>query len=295
MILVVGATGHVGRTVVRKLRDGGQPVRALVRPGSDPAKRRALEDAGATLVDGDLKDPASIARACEHAQTVISTASATISRQPGDSLAAVDRDGQIDLVEAARRAGAGHFVYVSVSGNLDVPSPLHDSKRAVEKALHDGGGMAYTILRPSLFMQIWLSPLHGFDPASGSVRVLGSGRQPINWISLDDVAAYIVACVGNPAVRDCAIELGGPEALSPDAVVAMCERAFGRPIQVERVPEAALEQGYAAAGDDPMRKSFAALMLAAARGDAIDTRAAREKASIDWTPVEQYVKQLAAR
>ena len=103
--LLVGATGLLGADICEHLTEAGHRVRALVRPTSDPARRAALQRFGAELVEGDLKEPASIARACAGIDAVISTASATLSRQSGDSIETVDRDGQLTLVDAARAAG----------------------------------------------------------------------------------------------------------------------------------------------------------------------------------------------
>ena len=104
--LVVGATGLLGLEVCKRLGESVEPVRCLVRPTADGSKRAALEALGVELVEGDLKDPASLARACAGVQAVISTASSTFSRQEGDSIASVDDQGQLALVEAARLAGS---------------------------------------------------------------------------------------------------------------------------------------------------------------------------------------------
>src|SRR6186713_1182209 len=97
-ILVVGATGLVGSEVCSRLREAGHAVRALVRRTSDPGKRQALEDRDVALVYGDLKDPASLVPACDGIDAVISTASSTFSRQPGDGIDSVDAEGQLSLV-----------------------------------------------------------------------------------------------------------------------------------------------------------------------------------------------------
>lgn len=293
MILVVGSTGFLGSDIVRRLAASGKQVSALVRASSDPAKRALLQASGATLVDGDLKDAASLRRACEGVDTVISTASATLSRGGGDNIETVDRHGQTQLVEAAGAAGVRHLIYVSVSGNLDGESPLFNAKRGVETQLREGR-LTYTIVRPSFFMEVWLSPILGFDPAGGRVRIYGTGDQPISMISVPDVAAYVAGCVDNPAVENQTIELGGPEPTSYNTVVRLFERALGRTIACEYVPVDALESQFRAASD-PMEKTFAALMLGAARGDAIDVGPALEKVPIDLTPVSAFVARTAAQ
>jgi NADH dehydrogenase len=287
MILVVGATGVVGQSVVRRLRENGKEVRALVRTTSKRETCDSLEQAGASLVVGDLKDRASVRAACQGIDTVVSTASATISRGAGDDIYSVDRDGQLQLVDAARDAGVGHFIYLSFSGNVSGSFPLHDAKRAVEQRLQ-ASGLTFTIVRPSFFMEVWLSPHTGFDPLGGQVRIYGTGDAPVSMISAMDVAAYVTACVDNPMVHNQVIELGGPDAVAPNAVVRLFEEGLGRPIATTRVPEAALEQQMATA-QDPLQKTLAGLALSVARGDAIDNRPALEKARIPLTTVGAFV------
>ena len=292
MILVVGSTGFLGSDVVRRLATSGKQVRALVRASSDPAKRSQLEAWGATPFEGDLKDPASLQRACAGVDTVISTASATLSRGGGDNLETVDRQGQLRLVDAAEAGGVRHFIYVSFSGNNTDVFPLSEAKRGVEKRLREGRAK-YTIVRASYFMEVWLSPMLGFDPAGGKVRIYGSGDQPMSFISVADVGAYVVGCVDNPAVENQTIELGGPEATTYNTVVGLFEKALGKPIAREHVPLEALEAQFRGAAD-PMEKTFAALMLGAARGDAIDAGPALQKVRIQMTPVSAFVGRTVA-
>lgn len=291
MILVVGSTGFVGREVVRGLTAKGQRVRAMVRPGGDPARLESLSGGGAELVHGDLKDRASLRRACEGVATVVSTASATISRGEGDSIDRVDRDGQLQLIDAARETGVQHFVYLSISGNMEGDFPLRHAKRAVEAHLVRSG-LAYTIVRPSFFMEVWLSPHAGFDPAGGKVRIYGSGEHPVSLISASDVAQFVAGCVDNPAVRNETIELGGPEPVTSLAVVGLFEQALGRQIAREHVPESALEQQMTGGGD-PLQRTLAGLALSFARGDAIDSGPALAKVGIRLTPVQEFVRRAS--
>src|SRR5688500_9642309 len=207
--LLVGATGLLGPEICRLL--AGWDVRAVVRATADAGKRAALVQLGAEIVEGDLKDPASLARACRGIDAVISTASSTLSRQEGDSIEAVDHKGQLALVEAARQAGVGHFVFVSFRDNPRLTFPLQTAKRAVEDALKSSG-MAYTIIQASFFMEVWLSPALGFDVANRAVRVYGDGTAPISWISYKDVARAAAKAVVSGNGRNMIVELGGPEA-----------------------------------------------------------------------------------
>ena len=80
-------------------------MRGLVRATSAPEKVERLKAMGVSTVLGDLRDPASLKAACRGVDTVITTATTTMSMQPGDSIPVTDQQGQLDLVKAAREAG----------------------------------------------------------------------------------------------------------------------------------------------------------------------------------------------
>jgi NADH dehydrogenase len=267
MDLVVGATGLLGGEICHLLRARGNHVRALTRPTSEPGRVARLRDHGTEIVLGDLTDRASLDAACRGAETVITTASSTLSRQPGDSLEAVDRQGQLDLIDAAETAGVRHIVYVSLPP-VALEFPLQSAKRDVEARLQRGRA-AYTILQPTCFDEVWLSPALGFDVAKATAQIYGAGHHRISWISAHDVARVAVAALDTPRARNAVIRLGGPEALSPLDVVQLAERITGRRFAVHHLPEEQLRAQYESAGD-PMTRTFAALMLYYAAGDVID-------------------------
>ena len=267
MILIAGATGMLGGEICRLLVERGKPVRALVRDTADPEKVTRLNGLGVDIVRGDLKDRDSLDAACRGASAVISTTSSTISRQQGDSIESVDRQGQLDLVDAAEEAGVEHFVLISFP-HVDIDFPLQSAKRAVEDRLRRGR-MTYTILQPTCFAEVWLSPPLGFDPANGTARIYGGGHNRISWISLRDVAQFAMAALDNPRAANAVVKLGGPDALSPLEIVRLAEHALGKTIVVQHVPEEALRAQYDAASD-PLQRSLAGLMLYCAQGDAVD-------------------------
>src|SRR5579872_1419087 len=142
MILVVGATGLLGSEICARLRRQGAAVRGLVRRTANPDRVRGLQQAGVELAWGDLKDPESLAAACRGVDAVISTASSTLSRQAGDSIESVDGVGQMSLVNAAKDANVGRFLFVSFRQAPGFSFPLGDAKREVEKAI---GSMNFTV------------------------------------------------------------------------------------------------------------------------------------------------------
>lgn len=291
MILVAGATGELGRAICRKLLERGGTVYGMVRPTSAPAAIAELEAMGVTTVRADLADPDSLREACSGCDSVVS--GMTAMGRPAENIEQVDRDGQLALVGAAAEEGVERFVYVSYSGVIGKDDPLTLAKRAVERTLKHSG-MTWTVLRPSFFMETWLSPALGFDVAAGKARIYGEGREPISWVARDDVAGFAAEAVDSEEARNATLEIGGPEAIAPLDVVRLYESLTGRGIEVERIDEAAL-RAQAAAARDPHARSIAALMLAYARGNAIPMDDMAERFGLELTSLREWAAAHLAR
>ncbi len=267
--LVVGATGQLGMQIVDRLKSVGCPVRAMLRETADAFCRDWVLGRSNDVVPGDLKDPTTLGAACRGVRTVISTASSTLSRQPGDTIPSVDEDGQLALVEAAEREHVEHFVFVSFLP-IEADFALQRAKRRVEERLRSSR-MSHTILQPVNFSEVWLSPLLGFDPAHGSARVLGDGTRPVSWVSIVDVARFAVAARAGGAWANRVLPIGGPDPLSPLQVLAIYRELGVRDVRVTHVPEADLEAQLENA-PDPVQEAFAGIMLGTARGQVVDPR-----------------------
>jgi uncharacterized protein YbjT (DUF2867 family) len=291
MVLVVGATGLVGSEICQRLIRRGEPVKALVRATSSEEKIESLRSSGVELCVGDLKDHESIVAACRGVDAVISTASSTLTRQPGDSIESVDAAGQLILVNAARRANVGRFLFVSFRRPPGPSFPLNDAKRQVENAVTS---LNFTVIQASWFMEVWLSPALGFDYANAAARIYGPGTSPVSWVSFRDVAEICAVALRHPAAERRTIEFGGPEALSPLEVVARFERIGGRPFRLEHIPEAAL-LGQFEGATDSLQKSFAALMLGCAHGDAMDMAPVVSTFGIKLTTVDEYAYSVLGK
>lgn len=292
MNLVVGATGFLGSEICRQLTEKGKSVRALVRATADPAKAGTLKGYGADIVQGNVQDRAALDAACQGVTTVISTISAMpMSYDPEkNNIQTVDIGGVTNLIEAAKAAGAKHFIYTSFSGQIDLDFPLRNAKRTIEQHLKNSG-LTYTILRPSYFMEVWLGPVVGFDYPNAKVTIYGKGENPISWMSLHDVAQFAVASLENPAARNVTLELGGPEALSPLQVVKIFEEIGGKSFELTHVPVEALEDQQKGA-TDPMQQSFAGLMRCYAQGDAIAMQATLKMFPMQLTSVKAYAQRV---
>lgn len=288
-VLVVGSTGFLGTEICRQLVDAKRKVKALVRTTSDPAKVQALKDLGIETVTGDIKDSDSLNKAFKDVSAVISSASSTLSRQQGDSIETVDNQGQLNVVNAAKKAEVDQFIFISFNA-MSQEFPLQTAKRAVEKELKESN-MNYTVLQPTFFMEVWLSPPLGFDYPNSKVTIYGEGNNKSSWISLKDVAAYAVACLDNAKAMKSVFELGGPDALSPLDIVLLFEKRAGNEFTIEHVPvEALYAQKLAAA--DPMSESFASLMIAYAEAKEIDMKETLKIVPIRRTSVKDYMKAV---
>jgi uncharacterized protein YbjT (DUF2867 family) len=291
MILVAGATGALGGEICRRLIARRRPVRALVRATSDPAKVEALREAGCAVVVGDLKHRASLDAACEAADAVISTVSMIVTGKPGDSFEATDGRGTLNLIAAATAAKVDHFIYVSFDTKTVPDSPLRDAKEKVQETLR-ASSMTYTILQPSFFMETWLGPRLGVDVANARAQIFGSGNQRMDYVSVNDVAELAVQSLTNPAARNATIRFGGPQAVTQREAIRAFEEAAGRAFQVQEIPERTLEAQWEGA-TDPVQRTFAALMLGAARGHDVPATDLLEKFPIKMTTVREFAERTA--
>jgi NADH dehydrogenase len=295
MILVVGATGSLGEKICRRLTSANKKVRALARPTADPKKVERLAATGTEIVYGDLKDPKSLDRACRGVDAVITTATAIISRQEGDTLLSVDQNGTLALVDAALGAGVNHFVYLSFPEMTD-EFPLQSAKRKVEAKLQKSK-MGFTILRPTYFMESWLGPAVGFDPVNGSAVLIGNGDKAVSWISINDVAEAAVLCLENPKMKNQIVELGGAKALSQREVLSAFEKAGVGSVSLTIVPEDFLREKRNAARKsdspvDPFQQSIDALMLDMSKGKKIDMTEVMKQIPLSLTSIDTYVQSM---
>ncbi|HET9977090.1 MAG TPA: SDR family oxidoreductase [Burkholderiaceae bacterium] len=210
-ILIVGATGRLGRPVAKALLEAGHSVRALVR---DRAKADDLRQLGAELVLGDLTDVRSLELACKGAGRVFACAHSLLGRGERSS-AQVDHVGHSALVVAARAAKVEHFVYTSMLGaRADHPIDFARTKHEIEQVVK-GSGMGWTILRPSAFMECHVHEFNGkmlLD--KGFVVLLGRANKPRNYVAVRDVVPFAVQALATDDLAGRTLEIGGPDNLS---------------------------------------------------------------------------------
>ena len=309
-ILIVGSTGPVGlgRAICKLLSryktdnlknpQSLYKIRALVRQEelNDPSFQSIISELlsySVELVEADLTNPASLRHICQAMDVVITSATTTSVRQSGDTIETVDRIGQTELLNAAKAAGVQHYIYTSYSKNTQAygPCSLTSAKQELEAKVQ-ASGMTYTILRPSFFAECWLSARFGFDIANQTARFFGDGTAKVSYISTYDVAKFAIAALTNTNAHNTVLEIGGPDAIAPLDLVAMCENAGSGKFTISFETLEQLKTNLDNV-DNTLDESLTALALALASGDEIpmvDTLILFPE--IKLKPIKGYIEQL---
>jgi uncharacterized protein YbjT (DUF2867 family) len=231
VILLAGGTGRLGTVLAARLAERGLPVRVMTR---DPARAAHLTGQGVQVVTGDVRDPASLAAAVRGAGVVVSAVHG-MAGPGGVSPATVDHQGNVSLINAARAAGAELVLMSTVGAAADSPLELFRMKHAAEQHLRSSGA-GWTIVRATAFLELWIDILSRTAARSGRPVVFGRGDNPINFVSVTDVAALVEHVVADPAARGRIIEIGGPDDLTFNQLAAAIQAAAGRTSAPRHVP-----------------------------------------------------------
>jgi len=178
MILVAGGSGTLGARLIPLLARRGADVRILARnPDGAPHPTGSQVD----VVGGDVRDVRAVEQAVSGARTVISAI--TGFGMAGDvSARTVDWEGNANLIRAAKAAGVEHFILLSVcQASPAHPIELFRMKHRAEEELR-ASGLAWTIIRPTAYMETWLTILGDPLLRTGTTRIFGAGRNPINFV-----------------------------------------------------------------------------------------------------------------
>ena len=229
-ILIVGATGTLGRQVARHAIDEGYEVRCLVRS----SKRAAfLKEWGAELVRGDLCFPETLEAAIDGVDAVID---ASTSR-PTDSLSIkqVDWDGKVALIQAAAAANIQRFIFFSILNNQDYPEvPLMEIKRCNELFLAESG-LNYTILQLAGFMQ-GLIGQYGIPILEAQPVWVTGESSPIAYMDTQDIAKFAIKALKREEAQNQTFPVVGTRAWSAQEIINLCERLSGKNARIARMP-----------------------------------------------------------
>jgi NADH dehydrogenase len=234
VLLLTGATGLVGTALRGRLIAAGVPIRCLVR---DP-RRLGDDRVRVQIALGDLADPPSFRNALRGVDTVVHLA-ATIRDQPQGSIEELNGIATWRLVDAARRAGAEHFVFFSALGaSTQSRARLLRAKALAEEAVRDSelrttifaSSMIYAPADRYLTLLGRISLLPGVMPFSGR----GRARYAPIWVA--DVADCVINALRDGVRETARYELAGPDVLTHEQIVRLALAAHGRSRRLLHVP-----------------------------------------------------------
>jgi NADH dehydrogenase len=289
VILVVGATGNLGRKVVRSLLASGEDVRAMTRVVSRADELKAL---GARPVRGDLTDPESLEFAMRGARAIVLAAHSILGRG-SEASELVDDEGHRAIIDRAKAAGVDHIIYTSVIGaSSNHQVDFWRTKARIEKHLQESG-ITWTIVRPSSFMETHAYFLIGKGVIEGKrVMLFGKGRNPRNFVAVEDVAKVIVGALRIPSLRSEIIEVGGPQNLTSSEVVETFERVSGKKAKVGHIPIPVARAMSRVI--KPMHPGISRIMkvgvLSETEDQTFDPSSLRTKIPITLTPLEEWAR-----
>jgi len=293
IVLVVGASGNCGTEIVRLLRNDEWPVRAMTRT---PELAQDLVALGAEVVKGDLTDRASLEAVCRGVDYVVASAHAALEK--GDnSPQTVDRQGHRDLVDIARGAGVKHFVYVGAIGgeryeSVDFFRIKHETEDYIRSS-----GLDHTVVRGAVFMETTHEFVGSRIAQSGKAVVFGGGNRLGSYVSVKDVARFVLLGLTDARLKNRAIDVSGPEHLTSMQVIDIYENVTGRRARRTHVPVPLLRVASAVAAlFHPVARRVLQVMTIAATNDVThDTAELESEFSMQLTSFEESARDWAAK
>lgn len=230
MILVTGSTGKVGQALVEALKAKGAAFKALAR---SEASAQALEAKGVAVVRGDLADLGPALKGIDTLFLLSSSADPHAAEAPA--------------VAAAQAAGVKKVVKLSALGaQADSVNPFLRGHARVERLL-EASGLAWTSLRPSFFMQNWVT-YNAAAIKAGQPVYANAGAARLGWVDVRDIAAVAVAALTEAGHEGRVYELTGPEPSSYAEVAAKLGSLLGREVSYVPVPDDAAYQAMTGLG-----------------------------------------------
>ena len=228
-ILLVGATGTLGRQIAKQAIEEGHEVRCFVR---NPRKASFLQEWGCELTKGNLLNSGDIDYALQDIEVVID--SATGRPEDSKSIYETDWDGKLNLFNACESKKIKRVIFLSILSTEKFRNvPLMDVKYCTEKLL-EKSNFDYTIFKCAAFMQGVISQFA--IPVLDSQAVWMSGTPTkIAYMNTQDMAKIIVSSINKPKSYKLSLPLVGPKAWDSDEVISLCEKYSNKKAKIFRV------------------------------------------------------------
>lgn len=226
MILITGATGNNGTEIIKQLAGQEGKVRAMVR--SEPKPENKL--AGVEYAIADFDSPESVRRALDGVERAFLTTNSTERVE----------EQQLNFVEQARAAGIRQIVYLSqLHACRNSPVRFLRYHAVVEEAIASSG-LAFTHLRPNLYMQSLLG--FRFSIAAEGRFFAPMDDAAVSIVDVRDIAAVAVAALTQNGHENKVYDITGPQALTHRELAALFTAGLGKPVSFVDVPEGAMRQ-----------------------------------------------------
>ena len=228
-LLIAGAGGVLGRELVRQALARGDHVGALVLRGGEV---RVIEHPHLRIIEADVTKPEQINGVCKGFDQVVSCIG--ITRIRGKlTHEAVDYQGNLNLLEEAKRSGVSRFGFISPAG---VPegwdqAPLLNAKHRFEQALQKSG-VPWVIFRSGGFFPDLVEMMK--TAAKGPLYAIGDGGSRSTPIHVPDLAGVMLAEMSR--CENAVVEIGGPEDLTWRETCEACFAALGKPARISSAP-----------------------------------------------------------
>ena len=230
-VLIVGATGTLGRQVARRGIDEGHEVFCLVR---GIRKAAFLKEWGANLILADLRNAESLKNAVRGMDAVIDCA--TSRPTDADGIRSIDWDGKVSLIQAAEAEEVQRFVFFSIMNNAKYPHvALMDIKNCTEKFLMETK-MPATILRPGGFYQGLISQ-YAIPVLEQQQIWISNNASSIAHMDTQDLAKFAIKALSVEETANRAFDLAGHKAWSPNEIVALCENLSSKKAKTTKLPK----------------------------------------------------------
>ena len=227
-ILLAGATGYLGKYLLKELLDKKNQVIAIVR---NPEKLQNSNEDYLEIKVAEVTKPETLRDICKGINTVISTVGIT-KQKDGLTYMDVDYRANMNLLEEAKKSGVAQFVYVSaINGDKYRDLKIFEAKEKFVAALKSSG-LNYTIVRPNGFFSDMADFLQ--IAKSGRVFLFGSGNQKFNPIHGADLARAIVDILDDENKE---LTIGGPDVLSLNDIAKLALTALNKPIKIVHLPD----------------------------------------------------------
>lgn len=226
-ILVAGATGYLGKFIARETLKRNYYTRVLVR---NSEKFKQFEIDVDDVYQAEITDKSSLANCCNDIDVVISSIGIT-RQQDGLTYMDVDYQGNLNLLEEAKKQGVKKFIYVSVLyGEKLRHLQICEAKEKFVDVLKSSG-LNYSIIRPNGFFSDMTEILN--MAKKGRVYLFGNGQQTANPIHGEDLAEVCLDTVENNIEE---INVGGPENLTHNEIAEIAFKVLNKKVKISYIP-----------------------------------------------------------